>query len=190
MKTCVKCGEVKPVTEFYKDASKRDGLSSYCKPCRIASSDEWCRKNRDRVRFIKTKWRLMNPDKVKAANDRYCATNPDKRMESIVKWNDANPEKVRANSRIQCHTRRARIKGAEGRLSPGLAKRLFDIQRGKCACGCKQPLGDDYHLDHIMPLALGGTNTDDNIQLLLAKCNKQKRAKHPIDFMQQRGFLL
>jgi 5-methylcytosine-specific restriction endonuclease McrA len=45
-------------------------------------------------------------------------------------------------------------------------------------------------MDHIIPLALGGTNTDDNIQLLRAKCNKQKGAKHPIDFMQQRGFLL
>jgi 5-methylcytosine-specific restriction endonuclease McrA len=51
-------------------------------------------------------------------------------------------------------------------------------------------LGDNYHLDHIVPLAIGGTNTDDNIQLLRQKCNQQKSAKHPIDFMQSRGFLL
>lgn len=74
-------------------------------------------------------------------------------------------------------------------MSSGLAIRLYKLQRGKCAC-CGLPLGDDYHLDHIMPLALGGTNTDDNIQLLRAKCNMQKSAKHPVDFMQQRGFLL
>jgi 5-methylcytosine-specific restriction endonuclease McrA len=76
-----------------------------------------------------------------------------------------------------------------GKLSSKLAARLFVLQKGKCAC-CLQPLGDDYHIDHIMPLALGGTNTDDNIQLLRAKCNLQKNAKHPVDFMQQRGFLL
>lgn len=35
-----------------------------------------------------------------------------------------------------------------------------------------------------------GTNTDDNIQLLRKLCNLQKSAKHPVDFMQQRGFLL
>lgn len=70
-----------------------------------------------------------------------------------------------------------------------IAERLFKLQRGKCAC-CKQPLGDDYHMDHIMPLSLGGSNTDDNIQLLRAKCNQQKSAKHPVDFMQQRGFLI
>lgn len=73
--------------------------------------------------------------------------------------------------------------------SKGLAERLFRLQRGKCAC-CKKPLGSDYHLDHIMPLALGGVNEDSNIQLLRAKCNMQKHTVHPVEFMQQRGFLL
>jgi len=41
-----------------------------------------------------------------------------------------------------------------------------------------------------MPLALGGANADDNIQLLRSTCNQQKHAKHPVDFMQQKGFLL
>ena len=54
----------------------------------------------------------------------------------------------------------------------------------------KKPLGNDYHLDHINPLALGGSKTDEKIQLLRATCNLQKNAKHPVDFMQSRGFLL
>ena len=41
-----------------------------------------------------------------------------------------------------------------------------------------------------MPIALGGKNVDDNVQLLCAACNLSKQAKHPVDFMQQRGFLL
>lgn len=45
-------------------------------------------------------------------------------------------------------------------------------------------------MDHIVPLALGGSNTDGNIQLLRATCNQQKHAKHPVVFMQERGFLL
>jgi 5-methylcytosine-specific restriction endonuclease McrA len=53
-----------------------------------------------------------------------------------------------------------------------------------------QPLGDNYHLDHITPITLGGSNTDDNMQLLRQRCNNQKYNKHPIDFMQSRGFLL
>jgi 5-methylcytosine-specific restriction endonuclease McrA len=74
-------------------------------------------------------------------------------------------------------------------LSKDISQKLFKIQNGLCAC-CRKPLGDNFHLDHIMPMALGGSNTDDNIQLLRSRCNQQKHAKHPVDFMQERGFLL
>lgn len=36
MKNCTKCGEIKAVSEFSKDASKRDGLQSKCKACEAA----------------------------------------------------------------------------------------------------------------------------------------------------------
>ena len=85
--------------------------------------------------------------------------------------------------------RKIRILSNKGVLTNGLTAKLFVLQKGLCPC-CAQPLGDNYHLDHIMPLALGGSNTDDNIQLLRQRCNRQKHAKHPIDFMQSRGFLL
>ncbi len=90
---------------------------------------------------------------------------------------------------ILSHNRRAKISLIGGKLSSGLSKKLFKLQKGKCAC-CKEPLGNNFHMDHIMPLALGGANEDWNIQLLRQTCNNQKRAKHPIDFMQKRGFLL
>jgi 5-methylcytosine-specific restriction endonuclease McrA len=91
--------------------------------------------------------------------------------------------------RIICQNYRSRKRANGGTLSKGLAEKLFKLQQGKCPC-CKQPLGRNYHLDHIVPTALGGSNSDDNMQLLRATCNHQKHAKHPIDFMQQRGFLL
>lgn len=44
--------------------------------------------------------------------------------------------------------------------------------------------------DHIMPMDLGGSNDASNLQLLCQSCNSSKHAKHPVDFMQERGFLL
>lgn len=76
-----------------------------------------------------------------------------------------------------------------GVLSQGLAAKLFDLQGGKCAC-CGKSLAQGYHLDHIMPLALGGMNIDGNMQLLTPLCNMQKSKKHPEDFMRSRGFLI
>ena len=130
----------------------------------------WLLKNRDRKRATDAAWGLANRDKKKATDKAYFAANPDA-------------------MKISKQKRRARKRDAGGSLSVGLTFRLFELQRGLCPC-CNKSLGTDYHLDHIMPLALGGSNTDGNVQLLRATCNHQKHAKHPVEFMQSRGFLL
>lgn len=181
-KRCTKCGENKPLTDFYKDSQKSDGLAYRCKDCVKSIVAKWNADHPGRAKERTAKYRAENPDKVKEADAKWRAANPD----YSAKWAAAHPEAVR----IRNQNSRARKRAAGGKLSKGLADKLFRLQKGKCACGCKQNLGTDYHLDHIMPLALGGSNTDNNIQLLRAECNLQKNAKHPVDFMQIRGFLL
>lgn len=194
MKKCSKCGELKPTSEFNKDSSKRDRLHSSCRACdnikktawRAANPNHqanWYADNREKQKAAASAWYAANRDKAKATAARYRANNPDKYKAAIAQWHAANPEARRTIRQ----NRRARKNG--GKLSRGLRDKLFKLQRGKCAC-CGEPLGDYFHLDHIMPLALGGTNTDDNMQLLRAKCNSQKSAKHPVDFMQSKGLLL
>jgi hypothetical protein len=152
--------------------------------------EEWRRAyrqaNPERMVAYRRAYKQANSNKVKAYQAAYYAANHDKCKAAQATWNAANTEAMR----IHRQNRRAREREAGGKLSKGLAKRLFTLQHGKCACGCKQPLGTDYHLDHRMPLALGGTNTDDNMQLLTATCNLKKGAKHPVEFMQSNGFLL
>ena len=170
--------------------------NGHCKPCAKAYSATyqsanrekvnaqiyaWNAANREKVNARTAAWKLANPEKIKA----YAEANREKLQEKSIAWKKANPDAVR----IFYQNRRARKLENGGSLSKGLSAKLFKLQKGKCPC-CKHSLGDDYHLDHIVPMALGGSNTDDNIQLLRATCNHQKHAKHPIDFMQQRGFLL
>jgi hypothetical protein len=200
MKTCKKCGEAKPHSEYHRHKRFKDGLHANCKVCRNAEN---------------TAYRALNPEKSKQSSKKYRDNNKSKMTEIRAAYAKNNPEKVRESKRLYAlknkeelkvkakakrlenperhrrakQNRRARERAAVGKISAGLIDKLLGLQRGKCAC-CKLPLGDDYHVDHIMPLALGGVNTDDNIQLLRARCNLQKNAKHPIDFMQERGFLL
>jgi 5-methylcytosine-specific restriction endonuclease McrA len=156
--------------------------------------------NPERKKAYSRAYRAKNPEKVKAHLRAYYAANKEKlkvkmaaynalNIETIAianaAWRKANPEALR----ILTQNRRAKKRANGGTLSSGLSAKLFKLQRGKCAC-CGLPLGDDFHLDHVFPSALGGPNIDDNMQLLRKRCNLQKRAQHPVDFMQSRGFLL
>lgn len=150
-----------------------------------ATAERWRKNNPDKVKVSFEKWKDRNPGKMAVAYANYRANNLEKCRANYVKWISSHPEMIR----IYRQNRRAKKLSNGGKLSKGLAEKLFTLQRGKCAC-CGLPLGDNYHLDHRMPLALGGANEDSNMQLLRQRCNNQKGAKHPIDFMQSRGFLL
>jgi 5-methylcytosine-specific restriction endonuclease McrA/uncharacterized Zn finger protein (UPF0148 family) len=130
------------------------------------------------------KFRISNKEKIAKGNAEYYVKNAEQMKAKTLAWQKENPDACR----IKNQNRRAQ-KVSSGKLSKGLAQKLFNLQKGKCPC-CKQPLGDDYHLDHIIPLSRGGLNIDSNIQLLREVCNHQKHARHPVEFMRSRGFLL
>ena len=46
-KYCTRCGETKPLNEYHKDRSKRDGHCAYCKPCVIAYVRKYQKDNPD-----------------------------------------------------------------------------------------------------------------------------------------------
>ena len=48
-KVCPRCGRELPVTKFYKNKSRPDGLSSYCKECRKLKSKIYYSKNRIKI---------------------------------------------------------------------------------------------------------------------------------------------
>lgn len=175
----------------------------------------YCRANRERItkrmaayrlekpekhRISNKKWKSANKDKSNAAAAAWRVANPKKINDTQKKWRAANPEKLRAQSlawyqankdkcREKYNNRRASKLKNGGILSRGLADKLLKLQKEKCAC-CKKSISSGFHIDHIIPLARGGMNIDLNSQLLCAYCNLSKGSKHPVDFMQSRGFLL
>jgi hypothetical protein len=150
-----------------------------------AAQKENSKINQERKKATDAKWKANNKERIRQATARRNQEIRDVIRAQNAAWRKANPDAIK----IYAQNRRARVRACGGKLSRGISEKLFTLQRGKCAC-CSLPLGDNFHLDHIMPLALGGSNTDDNIQLLRQRCNNQKNAKHPVDFMQSRGFLL
>lgn len=133
---------------------------------------------RERARLASKAWRRANPDRIRDLSEKYYKRTKEAQVRKAIEWQRQNKEKFRVNQ----HNRRARVKNAPGKLSPGIIDRLMIGQGGKCVY-CKTCLASGKrHLDHRMPLALGGSNSDDNVQLLCASCNCSKRHSHPDDF--------
>ena len=147
MKTCKKCG-----TQY---------AEYYCRPCRKIYAESYYQANKEKIKATTKQWQKDNPEASKPVHNKY-----GKRFQPV--------DLVKA--RIAANNRRARKMQNGGSLSPNIIDALLKKQNWKCAC-CDAPILDDYHLDHIVPLSLGGENSDINVQILLPKCNWRKGAR-------------
>lgn len=117
----------------------------------------------------------------KEASKKRCIDNG-MRPEYIRRYRKKYPDKVAE------FTQRRKSK-ILGRLPRGTIKKIGSSQKWLCVI-CRCNISKSYHVDHIMPLAKGGKHEPKNIQILCPSCNVRKSAKDPIDYMQERGFLL
>ncbi len=61
---------------------------------------------------------------------------------------------------------------------------IWDKTEGKC-WHCRKRLHPfrDFHIDHVMPKVLGGSDLIENLVPSCVKCNLSKSGKHPDDFL-------
>lgn len=126
MKTCNKCHEVKPVTEFSKNSSLKSGLDSNCRTCNKAACKAYAATNKEKelargkkynrenseARSVYGKkyrldnlesckaslatWRAANQDHIKAYVKKQYAENKDEMKANVKAWGIANPERRKA----------------------------------------------------------------------------------------------
>lgn len=178
------------IKDCVTDVSQIAGLYKEGKPkaCNKERRNKYYQDNKEKI----TAARFVNKDAINARRAELRRVKKIERKELKAKQSAGRKErrKMGYGGALSASGRRSEAIAATGqRLSKGLREKLMASQRGLCVC-CGEILGENAHLDHIMPIALGGSNTDDNMQLLRQRCNNQKHAKHPVDFMQSRGFLL
>ncbi len=176
VKPCRKCGEA----DRY--------ASGRCKKCHKACAKSSYQKHKNRRLSANKAWIAENKQRHKELLKNWRKNNRDAHRSMIKQWELKNPNKVKEKSIRSRNARRARIANTNGRLSKNIVSSLMMAQNGQCVY-CRSKFGK-YHLDHIIPLALGGANIDSNVQLLCPSCNMSKGAKDPIEFAQLKGLLL
>jgi hypothetical protein len=69
MKTYVKCGDRKPLSEFRRNRAEKDGLTRWCRACMTAAAQSYRARNRDAVRARNRQrmreYRAANRDEVR-----------------------------------------------------------------------------------------------------------------------------
>ena len=124
-------------------------------------------RNRKLVVAKNCAYALAHPTEVFHRQRCYRLRVAERRRLYHIAWRSENRTACIANANL----RRARKPGAEGFFTPADIKRIFGLQRGKCP-GCRKPLGAKFDVDHITPLAKGGTNWPRNLQLMCGRATR------------------
>lgn len=131
-------------------------------------------KNRERVLQRCRKYNQENKDKKRIAHIAYRMKNKEAIAKRSSEWSKNNRDKKTAYK----NTRRARVAMTGGMHTPQDIQSILESQKFKCAsCGCC--IREYYEVDHIMPLALGGSSWPSNLQCLCMRCNRAKADRHP-----------
>lgn len=140
----------------------------------------------------KARWRLTHPEHNKAYNAAWTRAHPEKARGWCAAWRAKDPEAARGSvrkwhtahpeyGRIAEQRRRAREASAGGTHSIADISKQLRLQRGRCYW-CKELMGSDYHVDHVVPLCRGGSNSRENIVVACRTCNLRKGQKMPAEF--------
>lgn len=195
---CMECSRIKALKRMRENPDARR-KSHECSKRRYREDEEY----RERVKARARAWHQNNKDRASENKKRWYRENSERSNEACRnRWRNyrLDPEWVereRARKRKEreeyphrwvasYNARRAREKAVEGKVTAKQIIEILESQGRKCVY-CQVSLDKGYEVDHIMPLALGGTNWPSNIQCLCRSCNRRKSSKHPDDFAKEMG---
>ena len=202
MKVCTKCGQEFPATAEYFPPRKAvpSGKSSQCRQCVSARTKKYREENKDKIKELNKRWRERNADYIRKKNREYWDKNPQKFQQWKKKWREKNaarikkynanwqkenPDRVRAASLNY----KARKANADGSHTAEDVRNQYKHQKGRCYW-CNKPVGDTYHVDHVIPLDKGGSNGPENLVIACPVCNLSKGSKLPHEWDGSGGKLL
>lgn len=162
------------------------------KSARALKSHDYYVANRDKLYSQNRQWIKDNPEKDKGYHRTYRQNHREEKRiaDALYRLNHRAERNLYNNDYMKQHPDRARAKTAKRRARKLAAggtftvrdiQRQYKIQNGLC-WWCLEPVGNDYHVDHLIPLAKGGHNGPSNIVIACPGCNLNKRDKLPDEF--------
>lgn len=189
MKKCYACGNTKPLSEYYRDKSRPDGVSSRCKECDKKKRKAFYEKNGRAERRKNSEWKKKNAERHSEINNRWSRNNRwyandlhRKRSQSDYMYRLKRALR-RSVNRAFFYTTESKRKKTEAVLGCSWEQARQHME-SKFKPGMSWDNYGEWHIDHIIPLATAKTAEDaerlsriSNLQPLWAKDNMRKGAK-------------
>jgi len=204
-KVCTICKAEKPIAEFGKRSSEKDGLNYYCRECNYAGLKSWIERNPEKKRAQGKKWKQENPDKIKSLAVVYYQENKEKLDLKKKQWKLDNKEYLsrkrkeryeankeielaktkiyRQNNKPKLNAKAASERAAKKQATPKWLKvdhKTFIEIQYQMAKLLEDRMGVEYHVDHIHPLqneSVCGLHVPWNLRVIPAVDNIRKGNK-------------
>lgn len=177
MKTCTKCGEVKPLDEYCRASRNNDGRRSDCKLCTRAAQVEYHSRPEVKLRKAerhrspetkarKAEYHVENRGQLLESSRRYYAENREQITERTRRYYSENPHvywESKARSRAE--------KAGYDITVESFTKADLTARWGNECFHCK---GEWTDLDHWpVPISKGGPHTLENCRPACSPCNSK-----------------
>ena len=191
-KTCSKCKREKPLTQFSKDKSKKDGHKYVCKLCAKVRDKAYREANREKLKARKKAYRESNPEKIKA----YREAN----REEMKAYREANREKLKALSKAYYEANREKISARQKVYKQSPRGKFFRVKTSAKVRGIEFLLTEEQGIEMIKkpctycgkPKSSGidridsnGVYTIENCEPCCGTCNNRKGTKSKEVFLQE-----
>lgn len=176
LKTCSVCGSTYPATteHFSPRRDRKIGVMSACRSCMTKRTARYRAARPDRYKADYTRYNTKHRERRAEQAKQRRLDNPERERAHDATWRKNHPEEARAKGR----NRHARLASAEGSHTAADVAAQRARQKGRCYwCGVK--VGRSYHVDHVVPLARGGSNGPENLVIACARCNCSRGALLP-----------
>jgi hypothetical protein len=162
MKTCNTCSTSQPLSNFYTQKTKKDGLYNTCKTCTLVKRKARYKDNPDKYKAYSKAYRLANLEAYKARKKAYRLAN----LDMGRAW--------------EAKRRASKIQATPPWLTKAHGKAIQIVY--SLARECEVLTGDKYHVDHVVPLQgdnVCGLHVPWNLQVLPSDLNLSKSNSYP-----------
>jgi len=163
---CNFCKESKSVEDFMPKSRTK------CRACYNTYMREWSRRNKETVNARVLKNYYLNRDAKIAARKEWYKNNFDKHHATVTNWKLNNPDQFAIIRRRGNQVRRLKMKqNSTYKIRVKETQRLYS--QPCFYCGSTQQI----ELDHVVPIARGGSHGIGNLVAACRRCNISKGAK-------------